>query len=304
MNKLNAMTTFVQIAEAGSLTKAADALDTSLPTVVRTLANLESHLDTRLMNRTTRKVTLTEEGRLYLQRCRKILFEIEQTELELSALQGEPSGKITLTASPTFGAMYIMELLGKFTDKYKKVNVEIVLSDHNVNLVEEGIDVAVRIGHLSDSSMIAKPVGYLRKVVCGTPKLLNKLPSIAHPHDLVNAPCIRFSGLGSANTWRFFEDGQPLDIVVNGPVCCNQTFATLSAVQSGMGLGTFLSYMVDKPVAAGDLQIILSQFEPKPIPVHVVFSHAKLMSTRVRVFVDWLTMELRKEFEHILGVRS
>jgi len=290
------MKVFVQIVEAGSLTKAANALDTSLPTVVRTLASLEKHLNIRLLNRTTRKITLTVEGQLYLERCKKILFDIEDAELELSAQQSKPRGKLRITAPSLFGSSRIMPLVSKFLKDNEQVEVDLLLLDRNVNLVEEGVDVAIRIGPLEDSSMVAKNVGYLRQVICGTPEFIGSLPAITHPKDLLKIPCIRFTGLSHGSHWYLYEKKKIHNIAVSGPVICNQVVASRKAVCDGLGLGMFLSYQVEEQIKSGELQIVLSNFEPEPRPVSVVYSHAKLMSTRVRVFVDWITFELRKSF--------
>jgi len=295
MNKLHAMTAFVQIVDSGSLTDAAEVLDTSLPTVVRTLANLEAHLNTRLLNRTTRKITLTEEGRGYLENCRRILFDVTSAELELSAQQDKPMGKLAITASVMFGTISIAPLLNRFLLKYPSVNADLILSDSNMNLVEDGVDVAIRIGPLADSSLIAKNVGYVRRLICGTPKLLNTLPKITKPKDLQNVPCILFSGLNQGSHWQVYQDKKPLSLVVTGPLSCNQLSVSIDAVRKSMGLGTFLSYQVEDLIEAGELQVVLSEFEPPLLPVSVVYSHTKLMSTRVRTFVDWIVHELRKE---------
>jgi len=294
MNKLNAMTTFVHIVDAGSLTGAAHALDTSLPTVVRTLASLEAHLKTRLLNRTTRTITLTEEGRLYLERCRSILFDVDAAELALSAQHRKPSGKLLVSASVMFGSLKVAPLLHKFLLENDQLKVQLSLDDRNVNLVEEGIDVAIRIGPLADSSMVAKNVGSVRRVICATPKLLNSLPSLRQPKDLLSVPCVRFTGLSHGASWQLHEGDKTHLIPIEGPLVCNQASAALTAVKSGMGLGMFLSYMVEDDVASGALQLVLEEFEPPLLPVSVVYSHSKLMSTRVRVFVDWMIHELRR----------
>jgi len=292
------MATFVQIVDSGSLTAAAELLDTSLPTVVRTLASLEEHLKTRLLTRTTRKITLTEEGRSYLEHCRHILYEIDAAELELSAQQTKPSGKLLITAPVMFGSMQVAPLVNQFLRNNNQVNAELLLLDRNVNLVEEGVDVAIRIGPLSDSTMIAKNVGHVRKVICGTPKLLNSLSPINHPKDLLDVPCIRFSGLSHGAHWQLYEKNKTHSISIKGPLVCNHGTSSLDAVCEGMGLGLFLSYQVESKIASGELQIVLAEFEPAPLPVSVVYSHTKLMSTRVRVFVDWITLELRKELNN------
>ena len=299
MDKLVAMRTFVQMVDSGSLTAAAEVLDTSLPTVVRTLANLEANLETRLLTRTTRKFTLTEEGQLYLQRCRDILSDIEDAELELSSLQSQPSGKLSVTASVMFGSQRLAPLINQFIRNNKRINVDLILNDSNVNLVEEGIDVAIRIGELADSTLVAKKVGTVRRVICATPKLLNSLAMISHPKDLSNLPCILFSGLSHGTHWQFNEKGRVLSVAVKGPLSCNNIDTAFEAVMASMGLGMFLTYQVEKQLASGELQIVLPVFEFPAVPVSVVYSHAKLMSTRVRVFVDWISKELKQNLGRV-----
>jgi DNA-binding transcriptional LysR family regulator len=293
MDKLNAMMTFVQIVDSGSMTAAAESMDTSLPTIVRTLANLEKNLQTRLLTRTTRKITLTVEGRGYLTRCRDILADIEDAELELNSLRSQPSGKLSITASMMFGSQRIAPLVNQFIEKNPLINVDLLLVDRNVNLVEEGIDVAIRIGELADSTMVAKKVGSVRRVVCGTPKLLNTFDKITHPKELTKLPCILFSGLSHGSHWQFNEKERKLSISVKGPLACNNINVAFDAVMASMGLGMFLSYQVEEQVASGELQIVLPVYEFPAAPVSIVYSHSKLMSTRVRSFVDWISKELQ-----------
>lgn len=295
MNQLIAMQMFIQIVESGSLTKAADVLNTSLPTVVRTLATLEKHLNIRLLNRTTRKISITEEGTRYLQRCRKIQYEIEQSELEISANQKAPTGKLKVTAPVMFGSTYIAPLIAKFLQAHKKVQIELVLSDQNMNLIEEGVDVAIRIGTLSDSNMIAKKVGSVRKVICATPALLNKLKHINTPKDISDLPCILFTGLSHGNNWHLYQGDKVHSIQVKGPLICNNVTSAITVVKEGLGLGVFLSYQIKQELKKGELLTVLDEFESPRLDVNVVYSHAKLMSTRTRYFVDWVTHELRHQ---------
>jgi len=295
INKLIAMQFFMQIIESGSLTKAANELNTSLPTVVRTLAALEEHLKIRLINRTTRKITITEEGQRYLQRCQRIQYEIEQSELEISVNQKAPSGKLKVTASVMYGSTYIAPLVAKFLQKHDQVNIELVLSDSNINLLEEGVDVAVRIGPLSDSNMVAKKVGSVRRVICATPKLLNELGAITQPKDLSSLPCIHFTGLSHGSNWHLHQGDKIHAVQVKGPLICNNITSALNVVKENLGLGMFLSYQVEQELASGELRLVLEEYEPPPLDVSVVYPHAKLMSTRIRYFVDWITHELRSQ---------
>ena len=292
------MKTFVEIVDCGSLTAAAESLDTSLPTVVRTLANLESYLDTRLLNRTTRKITLTEEGSGYLHQCRNILNHIEEAELELSSLHNKPSGKLTVTASVMFGRMKIAPLVNQFLSDNPKVNIDLILSDSNLNLVEDAVDVAIRIGNLSDSSMFAKRVGEISRVICATPKLLNSIGKISHPKQLTTLPCIQFSGLSQGSHWQLQDKQRLISVPISGPLSCNQIDVALDAVRASMGVGLFLSYQVEELIQSGELQEVLADFQPSSIPVSVVYSHSKLMSTRVRVFVNWITQKLRLQLQY------
>jgi DNA-binding transcriptional LysR family regulator len=174
MDKLTAMKTFVRIVEVGSLTAAADMLDTSLPTVVRTLAGLERELGVSLLKRTTRRLHLTDEGAQYLERCRDILASIEEAEDILVARRTEPVGKLSVTASVAFGRQYLAPILYDFLERHPKVTAEALFVDRVVNLIEEGVDVAVRIAHLKDSSLVAIPVGRVRRVVCASAQYLRR----------------------------------------------------------------------------------------------------------------------------------
>lgn len=294
MDKLLAMTTFVQIVDRGTLTAAAEALDKSLPSVVRTLASLEGALNVRLLNRTTRRIALTEEGRHYLERCRRILADIEDAELVLTAEQSEPSGNLNVTAPVLFGQMHVTAIVTSFVERFKRVHVDLLLLDRVVNLVDEGIDVAIRIAHLGDSSMVALPVGQIRRVVCASPKLLDKTGALTRPEEIARHDCVRFTGIAPGTTWHFFEQGKQLSVQVTGPFVCNQATASIDACAAGLGFGMFLSYQVEPLVKQRKLKIVLPDFEPPPMPVSVVYPQPKLMATRVRVFVDWMTQELRQ----------
>jgi DNA-binding transcriptional LysR family regulator len=293
MDKLHAMTTFIHIADQGSLTRAAELLDTSLPSVVRTLAALEHALGTRLLNRTTRKLALTQEGRDYLERCRSILAEIDDAERALISQQQEPSGNLRITAPVLYGQLHMTPVITSFIAQYRKVNVELLLLDRVVNLVEEGIDVALRIGELGDSSLVAIPVGTIRRVVCASPKYLKQAGIPKHPAELANYNCVRTSGLTPNPSWQFFEKGRALQVHVAGPFVCNQVAANVDACVSGLGFGMFLSYQVQHLLAQKKLTLVLERFEPAPLPISIVYPHAKLLSTRVRYFVDWTARRLR-----------
>jgi len=297
MDKLLAMNTFVRIVDCGSLTDAAKALGKSLPSVVRMLAALESNLGVRLLNRTTRRISLTEEGRHYLEQCQRILADIEEAENALSAEQSEPQGKLTVSAPAQFGQMHVSPLVTDFIERYEKISVDLLLLDRVVNLVEEGVDVGIRIAHLDDSTMIAKPVGHIRRVVCASPELLKKTGPITHPKQLADHDCVRFTHITTGGQWQFLENNKQISVHVDGRYSSNQAAASIKACAAGAGFGMFLSYMIEPHLKSGELQVILQEFELPPVPVNVVYAHARLMSTRTRVFVDWMAKGLREVLE-------
>ena len=297
MDKLQAMATFVQIIDRGSLTRAAEAIKTSLPSVVRTLAALEQSLGVRLLNRTTRRISLTEEGRHYLARCRSILAEIDEAESELSSQRQEPRGELRVTAPVLFGRLHVAPIVTRFVRQFKNTRVELLLLDRVVSLVEDGIDVAIRIGHLPDSSLIAISAGHIQRLVCASPQYLKDRGQPREPNDLLKHDCLRLSGIEPSSVWSFQNKGRTISVPVSGPFVCNQAAATIDACVDGLGVGTFLSYQVAPLVAQKKLKLILVDYEVPPIPLSIVYPHAKLLSARVRVFAEWATLGLRAAFD-------
>jgi DNA-binding transcriptional LysR family regulator len=294
MDKLGAMQTFVRIVDAGSLTRAADSLDTSLPTVVRTLAALERDLGVSLLKRTTRRIRLTDEGAQYLVRCRDILAATQEAEAQLTARRTEPVGKLSVTASVLFGRRHLAPILFEFLLRHPKVNAEILFVDRVVNLIEEGIDVAIRIAHLRDSSIIAIPVGRVRRVVCASEKYLRTHGVPQTPDDIRRHVCVRHLGLVPRNEWQFRTGERDVSVPINSVVTSNDIDSAVDACLKGVGLGIFLSYMVAPYRKSGHLQYVLEKFETEPIPVQVVYAQSRLMSNRVRAFVDECVKQLRR----------
>jgi DNA-binding transcriptional LysR family regulator len=294
MDKLGAMHTFVRIVEAGSLTGAADTLDTSLPTVVRTLAALERELGVSLLRRTTRRIHLTDEGAQYLIRCREILTATQEAEALLTARRTEPVGKLSVTASVLFGRRHLAPILYEFLQRHPKVTAEMLFVDRVVNLIDEGIDVAIRIAHLRDSSIVAIPVGHVRRVVCASEKYLEKYGNPQTPQDIRKHQCVRHLGLVPRNEWHFRIQGREVAVPINSVVTSNDIDSAVEACISGVGLGMFLSYMVAPYRKGGRLKYLLEKFETEPVPVQVVYAQGRLMSSRVRAFVDECVHELRR----------
>jgi DNA-binding transcriptional LysR family regulator len=237
-------------------------------------------------------MSLTEEGRVYLERCQRILADVEEAEHAIVSSQTEPRGEIRATAPLLFGQLHVTPVVAEFVRQHPLVGVDLLLLDRTVDLVDEGIHVGVRIGRLPDSSMIALPVGHVRRVVVASPDLLSRDGAPAHPSELLHRRCISHHGLTPQGRWTFHENGSDLSIRVPSVFTCNVASALVEASSMGIGFGTFLSYQVEREVREGRLEVVLADFEPPPLPVQIVYPDARLMSPRLRVFVDALRSHL------------
>jgi DNA-binding transcriptional LysR family regulator len=282
MDKLRAMQVYVRIVEAGSLSAAAGALDMSAPAVVRSLASLERALGVRLLQRTTRRSSLTDEGREYYERCKRVIAEAGEADAMMQARRREPSGRLRLTAPATYGRLHVAPVVVDFLGRYPGVEVEFLLLDRVVDLLEEGLDAAVRIGQLRDSTLVARAVGETRRVVCAAPSYLRHAGTPRTPADLTRHRCIVFSGLSPGNQWAF---GARQRVAVRPILRTNQVEAALDACLRGLGCGQFFSYQVESALREGKLKKVLESFAPPPAPSQVVYPHAR-PSTNVRAFID------------------
>lgn len=291
MDRFRAMEVFLAIAEHGSLTAAARALDTSLPAVVRTLAAYEAHLRVRLFNRTTRRVALTEEGRLHRAHARDLMERLRAAEAELASGAAEPAGNLTITAPVLFGQLYVAPAVVSFVARHPQLRCSVLLMDRVVNLLEEGIDVGVRIGRLEDSSLVALPLGSIRRVVVASPAYLRRHGTPRHPRELGRHNCIRL--MGGPPAWGGFQEaGRALQVAVKGNLEFNQVLPAVQACVDAAGVGQFFSYQVASLVAAGDLRIVLDTFEQPARPISIVYPHARLLPARTRAFVDWARQQI------------
>jgi DNA-binding transcriptional LysR family regulator len=292
MDKLRTMAIFVRIVDAGSLTAAADALGMSVPSVVRALAALERALGVRLMNRTTRRSSLSDEGREYYERCKRVLAEVEAADASLSARRTEPKGRLRVTAPVMYGRLHLAPVVAEFMAKHPHMEVELLLLDRVVDLIEEGIDVALRIAHLPDSTLVALPVGETRRVICAAASYLKRAGEPKLPADLAAHRCIVFSGLARGNDWAF-GGKRATQVTVRPVLRTNQFDVAIDACLRGLGCGQFLCYQVAALVDAGKLKRVLGEFEPAPVPIHLVYPHGRHVSANVRAFLDIAVPRLR-----------
>lgn len=294
MDKFRRMQTFVRIVEQGSLTAAARTLEVSQPSVVRLLAALEAELGVRLINRTTRRMALTDEGREYYERCRGILGAVEEAESQLRSRRAKPRGRLRLTAPVLFGRQHLAPVVNEFLARHAAMQVELLLLDRVVDLLEEGVDAALRIARLQDSTLVAVPLGQVRRVFVGSPALLRRLGRPQRPEDLKDAPCVSFTGMGPADEWTFERSGRALRVKVASVLVSNQVDAALAACEAGLGWGRFLSYQVEAALRAGRLKSVLPEESAGTIPMQIVYPHARLLSANLRAFLDFAAPRLRK----------
>ena len=293
MNLLRAMDVVLTVADQNSMTAAAKRLGTSLPTVVRVLAELEAALGVRLFNRTTRHVSLTEDGELYCEHCRRILAEVDNLEDIMAGSRDQPFGQVSVTASLCFGERHVAPVLAQLAKENSGLRLRLLLVDRVVDIIEEHIDIAVRIGHLQDSSLIARKIGEVRQILCASPEVVSKLGVPDHPRKLTGVPCIQIYGNDAGTSWPFQACSKRFTVPITGVFISNTVQPAVNACIDGAGYGLFLSYQVEDAVREGRLLALLDDFQPPPQPVNLVFSNAKLLTSRMRFVLDALKAGVR-----------
>jgi DNA-binding transcriptional LysR family regulator len=289
------MQAFVAVADAGGFSPAARRLGVSPPVVTRNVSALEEHLGALLFERTTRKVRLTEAGERYLLDCKRLLTELEDAEQSVSGAHTAPRGLLSVTASVMFGRMFVAPVFVDFLRQHPQVTGRMLLSDQIVDLLDERLDIAVRIAKLSDSSLRAVKVGAVRRVVCASPKYLANHGTPRTPQDLTEHSCFVFSTERSTPAWAFEHRGKPLSFRPKAALLANSSEVGIDAAVRGVGLTRALSYMVATHVHQRRLRVVLEDYEAEPIPVHVIYREGQRAASRVRAFVDFAVERLRAD---------
>jgi DNA-binding transcriptional LysR family regulator len=295
MDRLQAMTTFVTVAETGGFSAAARKLDVSPSVVSRIVTELEEHLGARLLTRTTRIVRLTETGTTYFENCRRILGEIDEAEQSASGEHEAPRGVMTITAPVLFGALYVTPIVVEYLARYPEVDMNCWFLDRVVNLVDEGIDVAVRIGELPNSSLQAIRVGTVRRVVCASPAYLERCGTPRTPDDLNAHTIISTSAASNSSEWRFTVERRIQTLRVQPRMTSTTNDSAIAAAVRGFGIVRPLSYQIASQLRAGTLQVLLEQYEPPPLPIHVVHREGRHATQKVRAFLDLAIERLRSD---------
>jgi len=292
------MSTLLAVVEAGSLSAASRRLGMPLATVSRKVAELESHLRTRLINRTNRRVMLTDAGRSYVAACKKILEEIAEAERAAAGEYSVPKGNLIMTAPVVFGRLHVLPIVIKFLNAYPDIDIRLILADRVLNLLEDHVDLALRIGELADSRLIAKRLGSIRQVVCGSPAYFAKHGIPGHPVNLSDVDCITFEGMTSPQRWTFATGRSTFSVPVHSRLSVNTAEAAIDAAIGGIGVTRVLSYQVAAAIRTGSLSVILQDFELHPLPVSLVFTGQPLLPLKLRAFLDFATPRLKAILQH------
>ncbi len=291
MDRLAAIQVFAQVVESGSFAKAADRLGLSTSAASRQVAELEGHLQTRLLNRTTRKVSLTESGRAFYERSVQLLADLAEAEQEASRAAVEPRGTIRLTSSVNFGVRHVAPAIAEFLREHPGVRFDVSLSDRLVDLVEEGFDLAVRIGPLGADNLVARKLGETRLVPCASPAYLAAHGAPAAPEDLARHNCFTYEYVSPRHVWRFHDRaGAERSVRVAGTLHSNNGDLLAEAAVRGAGIVFEPAFIVGPEVRAGRLVPLLQDYEPPPMPIYAVYPSRKHLSAKVRRFVEFLIM--------------
>ena len=286
MDRIDAMQAFVAVADLRGFAPAARKLGLSPSGVTRLVAALEDRLGARLLQRTTRSVTLTDEGARYLERARRILADVEEAEGSAEGERNRPSGRLVVSAPVGFGRLHVSPLMSAFLTRYPEVSAELRLADRMINLVEDGVDLAVRIGHLADSSLVARHVGEMRRIVVASPAYLKQRGEPKTPQAIASHATIQFGAMSASPDWRFVEGNREIRVACTPRFTTNSADAAIQYAEQGGGLTRVLAYQAADAIKAGRLNIVLEKFEEPPLPIHLVYPTSRLLSAKVRAFVD------------------
>lgn len=295
MDRLYLMSVFVAVAEAESFAKASRNLGMSPPAVTRAITALEDKLGVRLLTRTTRVVRLTEAGARYLEDSRRIMTEVDEADESAAGINATPRGQLHVTAPVLFGKMFITPVILEYLDRHAAVNVTALFLDRVVNLVEEGIDIAIRIGELPDSSLRAAKVGMVRQVVVAAPLYLQRCGVPLHPTDLQSHRIVAAMGIATLPDWKFHANGKPIPVRVVPRMTVTTIESAIEAVRAGWGITRLLSYQAEPYLKQDQLKTVLGEFEPPALPIHVVHQDGRRPTAKVRAFVDLVVERLRAD---------
>jgi DNA-binding transcriptional LysR family regulator len=293
MDRLEAMSIIVAVNETGSFSAASRRLKTPIATVSRKVAELEERLKTELFQRSSRRMTLTDAGRSYIEACKRIIEQVDEAEREVSGEYRTPKGDLAATAPWGLGHMHLLPIAVEFLSAHPEIALRLVLTDRVVDAAKENIDVSIRIGVLPDSSMIATRIGSVRVVVCASPSYLAKRGRPKMLDDLNGHECITVDELATPSTWKFLMNHRQVTAPIRSRLCVSTSEAAIQAAIAGAGLARVMSYKMEAANRAGALEIVLDSYEQEPLPVHIVYAPRTLVPLKLRTFLNWVTPRLK-----------
>ncbi|MDI9848898.1 LysR family transcriptional regulator [Rhodoblastus sp. 17X3] len=294
MDRVEAMGIFVAVVETGSFSGASRKLDLSLATVSRKVADLEDHLKTRLLTRSTRKIAVTEAGQNFLVASRQILEQIEEAERAAAGEFSAPRGDLTLTAPVCFGRLHVGPVIHDFLATFPEINIKLILSDRNLHLIDDHVDLAIRIGALPDSAMMATRLGSVRHILCGSLAYFAGRGEPNTPGDLEGHACITFDALDSPKSWTFCNEGKLLEQPVRSRYVVDGAWAAIDAAAANLGVARVLSYQAEAAIQSGAVKEILADYAPDPLPVNFVYAGQGLIPIKTRCFIEYAAPRIRK----------
>jgi DNA-binding transcriptional LysR family regulator len=289
MDRFDAMQAFVTVADLKGFAPAARKLGLSPSGVTRLIAALEDRLGARLLQRTTRSVTLTDIGTRYLERVRRVLADVEEAYGSARDERTRPGGRLVVSAPIGFGRLHVSPVMSAYLKRYPEVSGELRLVDRMINLVEDGVDLAVRIGHLPDSSLVARHVGEMRRIVVASPDYLKRRGEPKTPEAIASHATIQFGAVTASPEWQFVQHGREISVACTPRLTTNSADAAVQYAEQGGGLTRVLAYQAAAAIKGGRLRVVLAKFEAPPLPIHIVYPTSRLLSAKVRTFIDLVT---------------
>jgi DNA-binding transcriptional LysR family regulator len=293
MDRLEAMSIIIAVTETGSISAAARRLKSPVATVSRKVAELESRLEAQLFQRTSRRMTLTDAGRSYIEACKRIIEQVDDAEREVSGEYRLPKGELAVTTPWGLGHTHLLPLAVEFLQAYPDISLRLMLTDRIVNMVEENIDIAIRVGVQPDSGMIATRIGSIRIVVCGSPTYFKARGEPKQLRDLADHECITIDDHGTPANWKFVRSSRARIAPIKSRLCVNTSEAAVLAAIEDSGLARVMSYKMDGAKRAGKLAIVLEEFEPEPLPVHIIYAPRKPVPLKFRAFINFMMPRLK-----------
>ncbi len=299
---IETMAILVAVSDGGSLSNASRALKIPLATISRKISELEAHLNVKLLTRSTRALKFTDSGRAYVLTCRGILDDVREAERAVTGEYQAPKGHLTITAPIVFGRLHVLPVVTKFLQAYPDVDIKLFLSDSSVDLLEEKIDVALRIGELPNSSLLAVRLGTMRQITCGSPDYFKQFGHPEAPADLKKHQCITSTILGSASRWTYWSGKAKVDVSVHSRLEVSNAEAALEAAAHGIGITRAMCYQAVSFMNKRQLDVILRDFEPAPWPVHLLHASGRIIPLKLRAFLDFAAPRLKEDLTRIASV--